>query len=143
MHIDTLAPASARHEIVIGAPIEVVWNLIAEIDGWSRWNPSVSKAKLNGPFATGSTFDWRSNGVSIRSTLQQIIPKSRIAWTGKALGTRAIHVWIFEASTDGVRVCTEESFDGWLVKMMRGSMQKTLDAALIVWLQHLARAAQK
>jgi uncharacterized protein YndB with AHSA1/START domain len=142
MDIDPQAPASARHETIIHAPLELVWSLIADIERWSKWNPSVTQAKLNGPFAPGTTFDWKSNGFSIHSTLQQIVPKTRIAWTGKAFGTSAIHVWNFASLGDRVHVETEESFNGWLVKMMPGSMQKTLDTALIAWLEHLKNAAQ-
>jgi hypothetical protein len=142
MGINNSAPASATHEITINAPLEVIWNLITEITRWSAWNPAVSKAKLNGSFAPGTTFDWKSNGFAIHSTLQEIAPMSRLVWTGKALGTSAIHVWTFEAVGDGLRVRTAESFDGWLVKLMRGSMTKTLDGALTAWLQRLKQTAE-
>jgi hypothetical protein len=112
MDINSSAPASASHEITIEAPLEVVWNIIAEIDRWCVWNPAISKAKLNGQFTVGTTFNWKSNGFAIHSTLQEIAPLSRLVWTGKAPGTSAIHVWTFQSVGNAVRVSTRESFEG-------------------------------
>jgi hypothetical protein len=42
-----------------------------------------------------------------------------------------------------VLVRTSESFDGWLVNIMRKSMQKTLDESLIAWLNQLKRRAEE
>jgi hypothetical protein len=58
------------------------------------------------------------------------------------IGTHAIHVWTIKPRDNGVLVRTEESFEGWLVSILRGSMQKMLDTSLIAWLNHLKRKAE-
>lgn len=142
MEINKSAPAVATHELLINAPAQKVWNLVAEIDLWPSWNQAVKSAKLNGAFEVGTTFNWKSGGISISSTLQEIQPTKKIVWTGKAIGTRAIHVWSLQPTSTGVLVCTSESFEGWLVSLMRKAMQKTLDESLVAWLNELKRRAE-
>ena len=143
MDINRSAPAIATHEVIIQAPLDRIWNLLKNVDRWPDWNLAVKKAKLDGAFEPGGTFRWKSRGVAIVSTLQEVEPMHRIVWTGKAIGTQAIHVWTLSLTIKGVKVTTSESFDGWLVKLMRKSMQATLDHALIDWLYELKRRAEK
>lgn len=142
MKINTSAPAVATHEILIKAPAQRIWSLLTEINRWPGWNPAVKSAKLNGAFEVGTTFNWKSGGISIVSTLQEIQRTTKLVWTGKAIGTRAIHVWSLKSTTTGVLVCTSESIDGWLVSLMRKAMQKTLDESLVAWLVELKRRAE-
>ncbi|MBI3773288.1 MAG: SRPBCC family protein [Gammaproteobacteria bacterium] len=142
MDINRSAPAVATHELLIHAPAQKIWSLISEIDHWPSWNPVVKSAKLNGAFDIGTTFNWKSGGISIISTLQEIQPTTKLVWTGKAIGTRAVHVWFLQAMPDGILVRTSESFEGWLVSLMRKSMQKTLDESLVAWLNQLKHQAE-
>jgi hypothetical protein len=80
--------------------------------------------------------------MTIVSILQQIEPMTRLVWTGRAIGTQVIHVWTFAKSDEGIRVSTSESFEGWLVHLMRKTMQRTLDRSLVAWLQALKKCAE-
>lgn len=142
MQTSIKAPAIAQHEIMIHAPVETIWQLLSDIDRWSTWYPAVSQAKLEGALAPGSVFRWKSGGSTIVSTLQEVEPLQRIAWTGKAVGTQAIHIWVLEPVEGGILVKTEESFEGWLVRLLRGMMQKMLDTSLQSWLEHLKQKAE-
>ncbi len=66
-----------------------------------------------------------------------------LSWTGKTLGSRALHSWTFRATDKGVIVTTTESFEGWLPAIMPGMMQKTLDETLPALLASLKVAAEK
>jgi pimeloyl-ACP methyl ester carboxylesterase len=90
----------------------------------------------------GSTFDWKSGGVSISSTIREIVPMTRLVWSGQAIGIRAIHVWELEETPDGVMVTTSESFDGWMARLLTKMMQANLDRVLISWLAALKTEAQ-
>lgn len=142
MDINRSAPAIATHELLIKAPAQKIWSLVAEIDHWPNWNPAVKSAKLNGSFGIGTTFNWKSGGITIVSTLQEIQMMTKLVWTGNAIGIHAIHVWSFQSTSDGVLVRTSESFEGWLVKLMRKSMQRTLDESLVAWLNQLKCKAE-
>lgn len=142
MEINSQAPAIARHEITINASGERIWQQLTDVDRWTEWHPNISEAKLEGSFKVGAIFRWKSSGTAIVSTLQEVEPQRRIVWTGKVFGTQAIHVWILEPQPNGIIVRTEESFEGWLVVLLKGMMQKTLDTALKSWLELLKTRAE-
>ena len=60
-----------------------------------------------------------------------------IAWTGKTLGIKAIHAWELKPRNDATRVRTEESYEGLVARLFRGSLQKTLDRALADGVRYL------
>jgi hypothetical protein len=142
MQINLKAPAIAQHEIIIQAPLATIWQILTDINRWSDWYPSVSQSKLEGSLAPGSVFRWKSGGTPIQSTIQEVEPQRQLSWTGKALGTRAIHIWKLEPQAEGILVKTEESFEGWLVSFFKGTMQRTLDTSLQAWLDHLKQRAE-
>jgi uncharacterized protein YndB with AHSA1/START domain len=143
MTIDRQAPAWAEHRITIQAPIEKIFALLTAVQAWPDWNPAVKNVRVDRTLAPGVTFYWKSGGISIASTVQQLDAPRFIGWTGKAIGTRAIHTWTLEPTANGVVVTTAESFDGWLVRLMKKAMQTTLDDALQSTLQKLKVAAER
>lgn len=130
MDVPREAPATAAAQAVIEAPVERVWSVLADIDGWSRWNPDVSRTKLQGPLAPGTRFRWKAGGLPIVSTLQEVVPERRIGWTGRAISIRAVHVWTLEPRKEDVLVSTEESFDGLLARLFAGPMRWILSDSL-------------
>ena len=142
MEINVKAPAVARHQILINAPVEKIWGLLSDIDHWSVWQPDISNAVLEGALIPGSVFRWNSGGTPITSQIQEVEPQRRLGWTGKAMGAKAKHLWILEPQVGGVLAKTEESFDGLIVVLLKGMMQKTLDTSLQAWLMHLKKAAE-
>ena len=143
MEINSQAPAIARHEITINASSEKIWEILTNINGWTAWHPNISESKLEGLLQSGTTFRWKSGGTAILSTLQEVEPQRRLSWTGKAIGTKAIHVWVLEPQENGVIVRTEESFEGWLILPLKGMMKKMLDTALQNWLALLKQKAEE
>jgi uncharacterized protein YndB with AHSA1/START domain len=124
------APAIGLAKTLVNAPIETVWKLLSDFEGWPTWNKSVSRIQLNGPVDVGTTFVWVAGGSTIVSRLEEIEAPSRIVWSGKTFGIKAVHVWKFERRNDGTHVYTEESFDGLIVKLFPGLMRKMLAKAL-------------
>ena len=142
MEINPNAPVAAREETLIDARPEGVWAILTDIDRWPEWQPGVSRARLEGPLALGSVFRWRANGLSIRSILRDVDPTTRVSWVGKALGTRAVHVWSLTVEGTQTVVHTEESFEGWLPRLIRRAMQKNLEKALRGSLESLKQRAE-
>ncbi len=143
MTIDPNAPVRAEHRITIHASVDTVWSLLIRVVAWPSWNPAVTLVRVDEPLKPGVTFRWKSGGASIVSTVQKMEAPRFIGWTGKALGTRAVHLWRLDSTPAGVIVTTEESFDGWLVRLLKGTMQKALDAALLDTLAKLKAAAER
>jgi uncharacterized protein YndB with AHSA1/START domain len=138
-----VAAASSQAQIQIAAPSERVWELLSNIDRWPTWNSLVQRAVLSGPLHPGSVFNWKSKGLTVISTLREVMPKQRLTWTGKAFGTRAIHTWEIEEADHDLVLRTAESFDGWLPQLMHKTMQRTLDETLPAWLKAIKFEAER
>jgi uncharacterized protein YndB with AHSA1/START domain len=141
--VDRAAPVVARSETEIAAPPERVWELVSDIDRWPDWNPDIDSASLDGPLAPGTTFRWKAGPGSIVSTLRQVDPPREVGWTGKTMGIAGVHVYRLEPSGTGTRVVSEESWDGFPVRLMRRRMRRTLQRSLDTGLRHLQAAAER
>lgn len=130
MDIDRDAPVTASAEALIYAPLDVVWTVLTQIEEWSRWNPDIKKVSVRGPLAAGTEFRWKAGGAPIVSVLREVVPRQMLAWTGRSVGIRAVHVWTLSEHQTGVTVRTEESFSGLLVRVFAGPMRKMLAASL-------------
>jgi hypothetical protein len=137
------APAVARGEVEVAASPEIVWATLTDINEWSGWNPDVKSASLNGPLVPGTEFEWKAGPGRIRSRIQEVDPPRRIAWTGKTFGIEAIHVHRLEPRNGSTTVHSEESWDGLIVRLVRGSMTKTLQKSTESGLQHLKAEAER
>jgi hypothetical protein len=146
MDINRDAPATAIVEAFIAAPLGLVWSVQTNIGEWDRWNPEMAHVDLRGPLAPGTEFRWKSGGASITSTIQELEPQRRIAWTGRTFGMRAAHVWTFTEQQGGVLVRTEESlesFDGLVVRLFPGPMRRMLASSLQKWLSALRAECER
>lgn len=119
MNIDQNAKLYAKNETVIFASVDKVWSLITGINMWSRWQPDISSAMLEGGLSVGSTFKWKAKGLDITSTIRELDPLKCIGWTGNSMGMSAIHFWYFEPEGNSTRVTTEESINGWLAALLK------------------------
>jgi hypothetical protein len=66
-----------------------------------------------------------------------------LAWTGSTYGIKAIHIHVLEARGSNTFVRSEESYDGLVVRIFRGLLQRRLDAALADGLRHLKVEAER
>ena len=143
MDIDQNAPAITRDEIFIAAPLSTVWKLFTNISRWPEWHSDISSARLDGPLAAGTVFRWSTAGLDdIASTIGDVIPEQRIAWSGPAQGIMGIHVWTFTPVQNGVLVRTEESWSGEPVLQQLEVAQQGLDQSISSWLENLKRESE-
>ena len=89
------APVVSRHEIVVEAPLQVVWDLHTDVAAWPSWHSDVDGTQLQGPLVPGAVFRWQTAGLDITSTVAQVDAPHRIAWGGPANGITGVHVWTF------------------------------------------------
>jgi hypothetical protein len=139
--INNDAPVRASSEIRVQTDRTNVWKLLSGINRWPVWNKTITAAKLEGDLAPSSVFKWKSNGISITSTLQLVEAETKLAWTGRAAGMTAIHVWELHDHEDGgTLVKTSESMEGFLAKWVMSSAK--LERSLNDWLGALKNAAE-
>ncbi|MEQ8535405.1 MAG: SRPBCC family protein [Imperialibacter sp.] len=141
--INENAPVKCRKEIIINSPTAQVWKLLTSISGWPAWNPEVSFATMNGSLAPGTSFDWKTGGTKIHSTLHTVNRERELGWTGKVMGISAIHNWRLEAVGQATKVNVEESMEGLLASLLRGSFNKTLEKGMMAWLEAMKKACEK
>lgn len=136
------APVRAHHEIDINAPLDTVWRLHADVNGWPAWQSEITAARLDGAFEPGASFEWTSYGFTVVSTIYAAVERARVLWGGTAGGITGIHEWVFSEAPSGVHVTTQESFAGEPVEADVTGMQSALDSSLVAWLGHLKAAAE-
>jgi uncharacterized protein YndB with AHSA1/START domain len=136
------APVVAAHEIVIDAPIDRVWEILTAIEAWPAWNPDVKSVSIDGPVEQGSTFRWKAGPTTIASRFEHVERPHVVAWTGRTLGIRAVHVWRLDARDGGTFARTEESYEGLVARLLRRSLRKTLDKALADGCRYLKAEAE-
>lgn len=109
--------------------------------GWSRWQPNVSKVTPPAVVEPGARLTWVNGGSTISSQLAAVTPNELVAWTGSVSTAKAAHVWRFTSPTpDTTRVDVEETMDGLLLTWFYGP--KDLDAELARSLANLKNAAE-
>jgi uncharacterized protein YndB with AHSA1/START domain len=136
MNIDRNAPATAEGEVHIAADPDTVWQVLADLDRWPRWNPDIRSIALEGPLEPGSVFRWRA-GTSLTSTLQVVDRPRELAWTGTTMGIRAVHIFRFEPRDGGTRASSEESWDGLLPRLFKRFSRRTLERGIRTMLARL------
>ena|SRR5215211_1488189 len=141
--INEQAPIIGVNEIEIAAAPEVVWEVLTGFERWPSWNPDVKSMSMHGPIAEGSEFRWKAGPGTITSTIRRVEPPRLIAWTGDTLGIKAIHFWYLEARNGRTFVRTEESYDGFVARLFRRPLQKTLDRALADGTRYLKAEAER
>lgn len=135
-------PVYSRSEITIQASPEVIWNILIQAQNWAQWNPLADRVEGTAPLELGRPLRWRSKGLWIKSTPEEIQPAQRLVWRGATFGTQAWHSWELSHAAEGMKVFTEERFEGWLVRLFPRKFQGELDKALRVWLESLKAEAE-
>jgi carbon monoxide dehydrogenase subunit G len=128
---------------LVRAPAELVWQILADIAQWPRWNPAVQRVAVQGPLRPGAVFRWKSGGMNIVSRVHEVSHGTRLAWSGRTLGIRALHVWTFEQTGEGTLVKTEESFGGLVARLFAKWLQPLLERALRQGLDALKTEAER
>lgn len=141
--INQNAPVKTKQTITIVAPVEKVYAVFSDIDNWKSWQKDITSSKLNGPFQSGTTYDWKTGGLFIHSTLHTVEPFKAVGWSGKAFGAFAIHNWTFTTQNGYTTVTVEESMEGWLVSLMKNKFQSGLGPATLRWLMYLKLESEK
>ena len=143
MDINRTAPATASGEALIDADPKTVFSVISAIGAWPSWNPDVKSAELDGPLEPGTVFRWKAGPSSLTSTLQVVDPPHEIAWTGRTMGIRAIHVFRFEARDSGTVARSEESWEGLIASLLKRWSRRTLQKGIDDVLSHLKAESER
>jgi len=140
--INEKAPVKCSMTITINASSEIVWHVLTDINNWSTWQTDINRSQLNGEMVQGTTFNWKTGGTKIHSTLQTIEPFKHFGWKGRALGVFAIHTWALTDIDGQTTVLVEESMEGFLAGMFKGSFSERLNKGIRNWLLLLRKECE-
>ena len=141
--INQNAPVKCAKTITINANSETVWKVLTNIDNWASWQTDIKNPKLNGELKSNSTFNWKSGGAKIHSTIQTVEPNKFLGWSGKSLGVLAIHTWKIIEKNGETTIFVEESMEGFLAKVFKKSFNKNLETGMQKWLGLLKLECEK
>ncbi len=140
--VDGEAPVRASAEVRIDAPVDRVWQLIADATAWESWDRSVHDVHLDSAVAPDAQFTWFSGRSRIRSRFAVVEPGRELTWTGMSGGAKAVDRHVLEVVDDNAtRVRCEESMAGPLLVLFFNSAK--LRAGMQTWLTALKTAAEK
>ena len=140
-------PIHVSNELGMAVPIEAVWAWLIRAPLWPRWYPNSANVRfLEGTppdLALGTRFRWKTFGVTIQSTVRELVPCERIAWDAQALGLDVYHAWLLRKTAEGCFVLTEETQHGWVARagglLMPGRMHRYHQ----IWLEGLREKARR
>lgn len=141
--INSNAPVKCSKTITIAANSEKVWSVMTNINHWANWQTEISNPKLNGALTPASTFDWKTGGAKIHSTLHTVEPCKSFGWTGKTFGMFAIHNWHLTETNGQTLVTVDESMEGFLAKLFKSAFNKNLEKGMQTWLDLLKKECEK
>ena len=137
------APVKCSKSITINASSEKVWAVLTNIDAWASWQTDILKPKLNGALEPNTSFDWKTGGASIHSSLHTVQPFQYFGWTGQTFGMFAIHNWTLTELNGQTQVSVDESMEGFLAKLFKKSFNRNLEKGMQHWLELLKQACER
>jgi len=143
LSINNNAAVKCKKSITITASSKKVWEILTNINNWNSWQTDISKSKLNSELKPNSTFDWKSGGAKIHSTLHTVDPFKQLGWTGKTFGMFAIHNWIITEKDKKTEISVEESLEGFIAKLLKNTFNKNLENDMQNWLDLLKQESEK
>lgn len=140
--IDENAPIKSDDSIIIAASPHRIWHFVTDIDHWAAWRPEVSAGHLNGRITAGTAFTWNVEDTNISSRIAAVEHQKRVAWTGRAMGLTAIHIWTIRSlAPNRTLVRTRESMTGFPSSLFYSSSD--LRATNSKWLADLKHISEQ
>jgi hypothetical protein len=119
-------------EIVIGAPSEIVWDVLVDFASYPEWNPIEIEAR--GKAEVGAVLEHTAQlpgrkPMTFRAKIIEASPSRALAWRGRiwvpGLFDVSHHFAIEPLAGDDSRLRQFERFSGVLVPFMRGVLRDT------------------
>lgn len=116
--------------IEIDAPPEIVWNVMADVEKWPEWTPSMRKIEKMGdkPFGKGASFRVAPRGAP-RSvwTVTECDEDRSFFWEARSANAHAVAGHVIEPHGAGSLVTLSVDVTGsWMVKVLGPLMAMTI-----------------
>lgn len=113
-HIDDNAPLRGRREIVVNAPVARVWSVLSDVAAWDQnLEPGVHDIRVDDGVVVDAPFTRTNKGARMKARFAVVEKERELAWTGSAVGGKAVHRYCLEPQSEGTtKVTVEESMAG-------------------------------
>jgi uncharacterized protein YndB with AHSA1/START domain len=104
-----------HNEDWIAAPPDVVWSNLIDATRWPSWYSNAADVRIDGGQSRldkGVSFNWKTFGFPIRSTVDVFEPQREIGWSVDNPQFEVHHAWVLVPERGGTRVITEEAQKG-------------------------------
>lgn len=123
-----------RTEIEIAAPPAAVWTVLTDFDGYPEWNPFITSAE--GTLAVGEVLTLcmvldGGKPQTFTPSVKAVQENAELRWFGALRWSwlfNAEHRFALTAVGSGTRVVHSEVFRGWLVPLLRNTIDRTEQA---------------
>jgi hypothetical protein len=121
-----------EHRIGVRAPASEIWRVLADLDGWSNWNPMYPEASGHLRIGTKLSLTETVPGQppdQIAPEVVDWVPDSQILWRGKTfagLVRRLRYLEIEKLTEDGCIFANGEVYEGLGVRLMSKSLKRAL-----------------
>jgi hypothetical protein len=136
------------NEIEINAQPKVVWDILIDAKKWHTYYKGVqSPIEFNDANATtlqnGLAFKMHTMGLHIVPVMREFVPNERMAWEVRRGNLTGYHAWVIVPTTNGCRLITPESQNGFLTFLQKVFQPNKLLNLHEHWLEVIkARAEQ-
>jgi hypothetical protein len=110
-----------RQEAEILAAPELVWSIMADLERWPQWTPSIVRIDVPAatPIGLGTTVLIQQPKLPpAKWTIIEWQPKERFTWVSPNPGVRATAVHAIHRTPTGVHLMLELTFEGLLAPLM-------------------------
>jgi uncharacterized protein YndB with AHSA1/START domain len=138
------SPIFTHNELFIAAPAERIFAALVRATQWPEFYGNAKNIVIEGDaseLTLGTLFHWTTFGVRVHTTIEELVPNRRLAWSGRALGSTAYHGWVIEPKQGGCLVVTEETQQGFVPSVGRWFLRGGLLKWHQRWLEGLAEVA--
>jgi hypothetical protein len=140
------SPIYTHNELLIAAPAPRIFSALLRARDWHLHYGNAKDVEIDGggmELALGTTFHWTTFGVRVHTTIEELVPDRRLAWSGRGLGSTAYHGWVLEPAPGGCLVITEETQQGMIPFLGRFFLRRGLLQWHQRWLEGLAGVAAR
>ena len=115
---------------------------LTEIKDWPSWQKNITKVQISGEIEEGKTFKWKADNLLFRSIIHTVKKYEEFGWTGRIIGTKAIHNWTMKEIKSITILQVEESLEGLFPLVFKKKFQKNLEIGMLENLIALKNAAE-
>jgi hypothetical protein len=135
------------NEIEINAKPEVVWNILIDAKKWHTFYDGVQSAVMYKDSAAttlrnGLAFKMHTMGLHLEPEIKEFVYNERMAWEVRRGNLTAYHAWVIIPTSNGCRLITPESQNGFLTFLQKIFQPNKLLNLHDKWLQLIKERAE-